>query len=537
MNLHRLNNNLSIFLLPFFLFIIGIVITFSIFRVVRSQQQQLLIQEVSSEAKIIHNQIITHMDYRIHALKRMAHRWEQQGGSPRASWERDAQAYIDDQPGYQALEWVDTTYHVRWIVPLKGNESAQDLDLTFEKKRAKALQQARDRREIMYSGVVDLVQGKKGLLVYFPLIVDGQFDGFLLAVFDIAAFLNYALSGHLPQRYSVSIFEEQQNIFSKYVLSGQDSPGALLSEWTQTLEIPLLTLNWAVQVTPYQGLLAPQAYVHYVIVVSGLVFSFLSAVVGYFIHLSHRRAQTIVDSEERFRQIVNNAPIGIAVVGSNGQWRQVNQALCNLVGYREEELLGSDIQALTHPDDMDEDRRMRRSLYDGEIPSYEMETRFFHKDGGMIRILLTVGAVRDQARTPQYYVLQIMDITARKTAEEQLESARAFQELMINAIPDLVFVKDQELRIVQANRAFLSLYPEDKRDDVIGTTTLEDYDPEEMKLFVEKDHYAFQQGYSETEEKIQFPNGSTRVLFTKKTRFSGDEKYFLLCIFSQYYGT
>jgi PAS domain S-box-containing protein len=89
--------------------------------------------------------------------------------------------------------------------------------------------------------------------------------------------------------------------------------------------------------------------------------------------------------------------------------------------------------------------------------------------------------------------------------------------------PDLIFAKDSDFKILHANSAFLSLYPQEMRDKVIGYTTLEKYNDEEADAFLVQDKLAFEQGKTETMEKIAFPTGEVRTLFTTKTRFEDDE--------------
>ena len=104
-------------------------------------------------------------------------------------------------------------------------------------------------------------------------------------------------------------------------------------------------------------------------------------------------------------------------------------------------------------------------------------------------------------------------------ALEQSAASRRFLELVLDNIPDMIFVKDRDLKIVQANEPFLSLYPEDQRSSIIGTTTLEQYDPEERDLFTVEDRRTFAEGFSEVEESIDFPDGRRRILLTRKIRF------------------
>ncbi|MEP2735382.1 MAG: ATP-binding protein [Erythrobacter sp.] len=107
----------------------------------------------------------------------------------------------------------------------------------------------------------------------------------------------------------------------------------------------------------------------------------------------------------------------------------------------------------------------------------------------------------------------------KQSAGPKNTDADPFLELILENIPDMVFVKDEQFRIVRANANFLRVYPDDMRDTIIGTTTLEQYNEEERDAFLEQDKIAFADGFSETEESIDFPDGARRTLLTKKIRF------------------
>lgn len=93
--------------------------------------------------------------------------------------------------------------------------------------------------------------------------------------------------------------------------------------------------------------------------------------------------------------------------------------------------------------------------------------------------------------------------------------------LLMDHFPGLLFVKDEQYRILAANERFLSLYPEEQREHVIGTTTLEDYPEDQRALFLAEDLKALTQGESEVVEKIDFPGGDTRTVLTKKVGKTG----------------
>jgi len=125
---------------------------------------------------------------------------------------------------------------------------------------------------------------------------------------------------------------------------------------------------------------------------------------------------------------------------------------------------------------------------------------------------------------------QVIEGLVEKRTEE-IKNSKQFQDLIMSSIPDLLFVKDDKFRIIEANPAFLNVYPENIRDKIIGTTTLEKYAPEETEAFLAQDKKALEEGYSETEESILFPDGTMRTLFTKKVRFENtDGESFVLGI-------
>ena len=134
-----------------------------------------------------------------------------------------------------------------------------------------------------------------------------------------------------------------------------------------------------------------------------------------------RVEEALRDSEERFRSAFDFAAIGMALVAPDGHWLKVNRSLCDIVGYTEEELRARDFQSITHPDDLDTDLGFVRQMLDGSIPYYHMEKRYFHKQGGLVWILLSVSLLRGREGKPMYFISQIQDITERKRAVETLE--------------------------------------------------------------------------------------------------------------------
>ncbi|MEP7218841.1 MAG: PAS domain S-box protein, partial [Bacteroidota bacterium] len=130
------------------------------------------------------------------------------------------------------------------------------------------------------------------------------------------------------------------------------------------------------------------------------------------------------DSEERFRRAFDDAPIGMALVSTEGRWIRVNHVICDILGYTEEELHARRFQDITHPDDLDADIGHVNAILAGGMQSYEMEKRYIHKDGSLVWVRLSVSLVRDSEDRPLHFISQIEDITERKRITGELADAR-----------------------------------------------------------------------------------------------------------------
>jgi diguanylate cyclase (GGDEF)-like protein/PAS domain S-box-containing protein len=140
-----------------------------------------------------------------------------------------------------------------------------------------------------------------------------------------------------------------------------------------------------------------------------------------------RTEEALREAEERFRRSFDDAAIGMALVAPDGQFLRTNRSLCEILGYVEEELLEKTFQDITYPDDLDADLDQVRRMLVGKIRTYQMEKRYFHKDGQVVWVLLSVSMVHDEEGEPLYFVSQIQDISERKVLEERLEH-RAFHD-------------------------------------------------------------------------------------------------------------
>ncbi|MBI4650011.1 PAS domain S-box protein, partial [Candidatus Desantisbacteria bacterium] len=147
------------------------------------------------------------------------------------------------------------------------------------------------------------------------------------------------------------------------------------------------------------------------------------------VHIAHditkdKQAKEMLESSEiRFRGTFEQAAVGIAHVATDGKFILVNNKLCDIIGYKREELLEKKFQDITHPDDIGTDLEYDKQMLEDKIKTFSLEKRYIRKDASIIWVNLTVSFVRDSSNAQKYFISVIEDITNRKIIEEQLKNS------------------------------------------------------------------------------------------------------------------
>ena len=149
-------------------------------------------------------------------------------------------------------------------------------------------------------------------------------------------------------------------------------------------------------------------------------------------------------SEERFRAAFEGAPIGMGLSTVNGRWLEVNDALCELLGRPQTQLLRQPLWDLVHPGDRENERdAVRRLLRDRPLFD-QSEKRFMRPDGEVVHAMVSVSLTADSNDRPQGYIWQVVDVTEQRHAEQE-RAARAEAEAVIQTIGKLQQVTEAAL--------------------------------------------------------------------------------------------
>ncbi|MBD0833610.1 PAS domain-containing sensor histidine kinase [Aestuariibaculum sediminum] len=151
-------------------------------------------------------------------------------------------------------------------------------------------------------------------------------------------------------------------------------------------------------------------------------------------------------SEQAFRGNFENSAIGMAILNTEGQWLKVNKALCDIIGYTEEELKKLTFQDITHPDDLDLDLALLQEVIDGKRDHYHMEKRYFHKNRKIVYIQLSVSVVRKNNKEVLHFISQITDITQLKKQEQQLKKIISITQDQNERLKNFAHIVSHNLR-------------------------------------------------------------------------------------------
>jgi PAS domain S-box-containing protein len=190
------------------------------------------------------------------------------------------------------------------------------------------------------------------------------------------------------------------------------------------------------------------------------------------------------DSEQRFRRVFEQSPLGKAMAGLDLRLRSVNPALCKMLGYTETELVGRSFLDIVHPDDRDACAELGKSMADGSMSQIQIEARFLRKSGDALWVSVNVGPIRDTDGRIVYSLGIIEDIDERKRSAQALnerleqqaeERAAQLQAFFVNS-PDWLTLQrctpDGHIVYADINPTSEIAYGL-SRDDVVGRTVEE----------------------------------------------------------------
>jgi PAS domain S-box-containing protein len=418
------------FAVPLLVFFVIGAGSFALYSKLRSQELAFVLRQVQDEASRVGALLRSQANDRVATLTRMAARWDASGGTEYELWRRDATNLVEQLPGLRAMEWIDIGYHVRWVVPLEGNETVVGLNVLFDAQRAEALRGAADRQSPTLTPPLKVVvQGYNAFIAYVPLRKAGKFDGFIAGVFSISDFFHGAMRTELSRNYSMSILHDDVAYFTDH--GDAEEPPAT---WVTETSMRIQDQAWTLRIAPTASFVeSRKSELPSLVLVAGLLVAALSALSVRFILISRLKSAHLGKSLALNAGIISSS--AHLVIAIDDQYRIVNfnRAAEQALGYRASEVIGHRaIPIFLDPGELEERARTLSAELGETVPvgpaiftkiplrdgHESREWTFVRKNGTRFPVNVTITPLRDELDSVTGFLGVIENITVRKEVEE-----------------------------------------------------------------------------------------------------------------------
>lgn len=190
----------------------------TVWRQMVEDQQQFIAERVHYQADNLARRLETSLHDQVDDLNRIAQQWNHRGRIPQDEWLLEADFSLKHFKAYQSIQWLGPDLHMRWLVPVAGNEAALSFVLRPDHPNYALALRARDSQTAQFSNSFGLVQGGRGFVLYTPLYVKdatGQavFDGFIQGVFRVEQLMQQLLLTVDNQSFSADLLENGKPIY------------------------------------------------------------------------------------------------------------------------------------------------------------------------------------------------------------------------------------------------------------------------------------------------------------------------------------
>ncbi len=230
--------------LPILILIVFVALAVGLHLTRAHQDRQQIQSQLENETRALAAHLEREFTIHTLAVSRMAARMEASPAMTEALWRKDVVNYLSDFGVYQALEWIDRDFVIRWLEPVAGNEDVIGFNVAFSEARRQALEAARTHGHYDLSGIVELKQGGTGLVIYAPVGTGADNNGFIAGVFRMQVLTEQLLKNRVLDSFRIEILESDE---VRYVLN-PDTPTATGFRHTATVDLP--RLNWSLTAIP-----------------------------------------------------------------------------------------------------------------------------------------------------------------------------------------------------------------------------------------------------------------------------------------------
>ncbi len=359
---------------------------------------------------------------------------------------------------------------IRYTYPLKGNEKAMGLNILKSKYLQEEALKSITNQKMYFAGPFKLQQGGQGIVGRLPVYLKNDFWGFSAVIIKLDKLLKasgistidstkyyFQLSKKNPNTQKEDYFLPQKIQFSKDNFVTTTIPDG----------------NWKLYLIDKKSNSS-----FYTLIISTVLSLILALTFGFLTILILKKpaelqvlvdeqAAKLINSEIKFKTIFDQAAIGIANIDNlTGNFIEINEQFCKLLGYSQKEMKERNFQSITHPEDLDNDLSNFKNIKKGIIQEYSMEKRYFTKTGKIIWVNLSVSPLSTTNTNPNSSIAIVEDITHKKETEQLIKQSQIRFKSLFDDSPLPLWEQDysqvknylEELNLINETKENIILY-------------------------------------------------------------------------------
>lgn len=285
-----------------------VLVIFLVFLAIAAGLREGLIQQdnrqieanLRNEARALTDNLEREFLVHVQAIGRMAYRLHAQPDTPESRWRVDARNYLEDFGVYQAIEWIDSNYIIQWLEPLAGNEDAVGYNVAFNDQRREALDRAAATGDYDLSGIIDLRQGGKGMVIYYPVGAGDANNGYIAGVFRMEVLTEQLLTSRVLEHFQIEIQDSGE---PAYVLN---SDTEIARSFSFTVPVQFPTLDWTLTLRPNQSWVDSQRSSWPMLTFASLVFmGLLTSLTTLLVQLILKRNQALLKTRRELEREID----------------------------------------------------------------------------------------------------------------------------------------------------------------------------------------------------------------------------------------
>lgn len=376
-------------------------------------------------------------------------------------WDMISKALYETNHGYQALVWIDKSFNVGKIMPIKSTQITIDFDSAIKapehSAELKAAQSAVPTTMIMLHSS----HRKLGLGIYAPVIKTTQLgkelDGFIGGVFLFDAYIKKVIPSYLLTEHQFTLFIDEQEIYSDTT-----KHSSMPSAWIRQASFIVRGQKWQIDLAPKSEFLSrTHFHIMNILILLGILLSFFIAVAVYTGMFAANKTNIILNDRKKTKQLLNNLP-GMAYQALNKKnWPMtlVSKGCEKLTGYTKLEFEQHKVLwgSIIHPDDyVRVCRTVNKAAKKEDV--FELEYRIKTKSNEVKLVWEKGESVSSTFNEEVIIEGFIYDITSIKKVESDLIDSDAYSKTIVNSVVEAVITIDEKGFVKSFNNAAIKMF-------------------------------------------------------------------------------